>query len=85
MSCLKTITVVIHVRVPPDGTKTVMPSKHSLFRKYSFLFSSFCCFSFRLRNEQEDVPEEDTKKYVKKKKKTQKPELVSLLCIDKSP
>ena len=57
----------------------------SFLKKYSFLFSSFCCFSFRLRTEQDAIPEEDTKKYVKKKKKAKKDELVKLefgeICI----
>ena len=57
----------------------------SFLKKYSFLVSSFCCFSFRLRTEQDAIPEEDTKKYVKKKKKPKKDELVKLefgeMCI----
>ena len=51
----------------------------SLATRYPFLFSSFCCFSFRLRSEQDGVPDEDTKKYVKKKKKPKKIEMVKSL------
>ncbi|XP_065067574.1 uncharacterized protein LOC135693116 [Rhopilema esculentum] len=39
------------------------------------ILAGYCWY--RLRNEQEDVPEEDTKKYVKKKKKNRKPELTN--------
>ena len=53
--------------------------RQSFLKRYSFLFSSVCCFTFRLRADQEAMPEEDPKKYVKKKKKPRKSELVILI------